>query len=121
GACVEAVNGYVVAVLRLQSIAATLGTMIICQGLALVILSAPGGTVSDFVSNTLTDVLFGIPIPGLVLAGLAVLWLLLRRTDAGVALGTVGTDENSAALSGISVARTRFIAFVAAGMIYGLA
>ncbi len=59
GGCVGAVNGYVVAVLRLQSIAATLGTMIMCQGLALVILDAPGGTVTDFVSNTLTDSLFG--------------------------------------------------------------
>jgi ribose transport system permease protein len=121
GACVGAVNGYVVAFLKLQSIAATLGTMIICQGLALVILAAPGGTVADFVSNNLTDVLVGIPIPGLVLAGLAVLWLLLRRTDTGIAVCTVGTDENSAAMSGISVARTRFIAFVGAGMIYGLA
>jgi len=36
-----AVNGYLVAVLRLQSIAATLATMIICQGLALVVLDAP--------------------------------------------------------------------------------
>jgi ribose transport system permease protein len=122
GGCAGAFNGYLVAVLRLQSIAATLGTMIICQGLALVILSAPGGTVADFVSNTLTDTFFGvIPIPGLVLAGLAVLWLILRRTDTGVSLHTVGADENSAALSGISVARTRFIAFVSAGMVYGLA
>lgn len=122
GAGVGAVNGYVVAVLRLQSIAATLGTMIICQGLALVILAAPGGTVADFVANTLTDTFFGVvPIPGLVLLGLALAWLVLRRTDTGLALYTIGTDEASAALSGISVVRTRFVAFVGAGLVYGLA
>jgi ribose transport system permease protein len=122
GGVVGAVNGYVVAYLRLQSIAATLGTMIICQGLSLVILDAPGGTVTDFVSNSLTDSLFGIvPITGLIVAGVALAWLLLRRTDLGVAMYTVGTDENAAALSGISVARTRFFAFLFAGCVYGIA
>ena len=122
GACVGAVNGYVVAYLRLQSIAATLGTMIICQGLSLVILDAPGGTVSDFVSETLTDSLFGtVPVAGLIVAAIALVWLLVRRTDFGVAVYTVGTDETAAALSGVPVARTRFLAFVGAGLVYGVA
>jgi ribose transport system permease protein len=122
GAAVGAVNGFAVAYLRLQSIAATLGTMIICQGLSLTILDAPGGGVSDFVSNTLTDQLFGtIPIAGLVVLAVAIGWTLVRHTDFGVALYTVGTDETAAALSGVSVARTRFFAFVAAGSVYGIA
>ncbi|HEX4764977.1 MAG TPA: ABC transporter permease [Lichenihabitans sp.] len=122
GGVVGCVNGAAVAYLRLQSIAATLGTMIICRGLSLVILDAPGGTVTDFVSNTLTDQLFGvIPVSGLIVAALAGLWGLVRRTDFGVALYTVGTDETAAALSGVSVARTRFLAFVGAGLVYGVA
>ncbi len=122
GGTVGALNGYVVAYLRLQTIAATLGTMIVCQGLSLVILDAPGGVVSDFVSNTLTDTVFGIvPVAGLIVAAVAVAWLILRRTDLGVAIYTVGTDEASASLSGIRVARTRFLAFVGAGMVYGIA
>ena len=65
GGAIGVVNGVLVAILRLQSIAATLGTMIMGQGLALVIMDAPGGTVADWVSYTLTDVLFGvIPISG---------------------------------------------------------
>ncbi|MDQ0393277.1 ABC transporter permease [Labrys monachus] len=122
GAAVGMVNGYLVAILRLQSIAATLATMIICQGLALVVLDAPGGTVADFVSYELTDTLMGvIPISGLIIAAVVVLWLVFRRTDTGIALYTVGADETAAQLSGISVVRTRFVAFVAAGMLYGLA
>jgi len=122
GAVVGMVNGYLVAILRLQSIAATLATMIICQGLALVVMDAPGGTVADFVSYELTDTLMGvIPISGLIIAAVVVLWLFFRRTDTGIAVYTVGADETAAQLSGISVVRTRFVAFVAAGMLYGLA
>ena len=67
GGAIGVLNGILVAVLRLQSIAATLGTMIMGQGLALVIMDAPGGTIADWVSYTLTDVLFGIiPISGLI-------------------------------------------------------
>ena len=122
GGAVGAVNGYVVAYLKLQTIAATLGTMIVCQGLSLVILDAPGGIVSDFVGNTLTDTIFGVvPVAGLIVAAIAVAWSILRRTDLGVALYTVGTDEVSASLSGVRVARTRFLAFVGAGMVYGVA
>ncbi len=122
GAAVGVVNGYLVAVLRLQSIAATLGTMIVCQGLALVILDAPGGTVADWVSNELTDMLWGFfPIPGLIALAVVAIWFSFRRTDTGIALYALGADETAAGLSGINVRRTRFVAFVGAGMLYGLA
>lgn len=122
GGAVGLVNGWLVAVLRLQAIAATLGTMIVCQGLALVILDAPGGTVADWLSYELTDTLFGwLPIAGLIVAAVALLWLVLLRTDIGVGLYAVGADAHSAALSGVAVTRVRFAAFIGAGMLYGVA
>lgn len=122
GAAVGAVNGFLVAVLKLQTIAATLGTMIACQGLALVVLDAPGGMVADWVSYELTDTLFEVvPIAGLIVLAVALLWLVFRRTDTGIGLYAVGADEHAAALSGISVGRVRFAAFVGAGMLYGAA
>jgi ribose transport system permease protein len=122
GGMVGLVNGYLVSVLKLQSIAATLATMIICQGLALVILDAPGGTVSDFVADQLTDVVIGVvPVAGLIILVIVAVWLVFQRTAMGIALYTVGSDEVSAQLSGISVSSTRFIGFVSAGMLYGLA
>jgi ribose transport system permease protein len=122
GAAVGLVNGWLVAVLRLQAIAATLGTMIVCQGLALVILDAPGGTVADWLSYELTDTLFGwLPIAGLVVAAVVAIWLVALRTDIGVGLYAVGADEQAAALSGVPVVRVRFAAFVGAGMLYGVA
>lgn len=122
GGVVGLINGFLVAVLRLQSIAATLATMIICQGLSLVILDAPGGTVADFISYDLTDVLFGvIPISGLFVAAVVVFWMICRRTAFGTGLYVVGADETAAHLSGINVKRVRILSFVIGGMLYGLA
>lgn len=122
GASVGAVNGWLVAVLRIQSIAATLSTMIICQGIALVILKAPGGTVSSWIANEMTDRLWKtIPVSGLVVAAVVAAWLLIRRTDFGVSIYAIGADEQSARLSGIDTVRVRFLTFVLAGVVYGLA
>ncbi|SHO66987.1 ribose transport system permease protein [Pseudoxanthobacter soli DSM 19599] len=122
GGVVGVVNGWLVAYLRLQSIAATLATMIICQGIALVILNAPGGAVSDWIADELTGRLWGVlPVSGVVVAAVVGLWLLMRRTNYGIALYAIGADEPAAALSGVNVRRTRFITFVGAGMLYGLA
>ncbi|MFJ5296739.1 ABC transporter permease [Pseudomonas sp. NPDC088368] len=120
GALVGLVNGVLVAYGRFQSIAVTLATMIMTGGLALVILDAPGGSVAEWLSETLTDTVGGIPVSGLVLLAVVTLWAVLRKTNFGVALYAVGQDEHAAALSGIQVQRTRCLAFVIAGALYGL-
>lgn len=122
GLAVGAVNGFVVAYLRIQSIAATLATMIVCQGIALLILKAPGGFVSDFLAYDLTaSVMGGIPVAVVVSVVIMIFWAIYRRTNAGRSLFAVGQDEHAAALSGIDVARTRFFSFVWAGAFYGMA
>lgn len=122
GLLVGAVNGFLTAYVGLQSIASTLGTMIICSGVALVILDAPGGTVPDFVSYDLMDVLWdSVPVTGLIALLVLGLWLVIRRTDLATALYAVGADETAAALGGINVRRTKFLAYCAAGVFYGLA
>ncbi|GAD57356.1 ABC transporter permease [Limimaricola cinnabarinus] len=122
GAAVGVMNGYLVAVLKLQSIAATLATMIICQGIALVILKAPGGSVAEWISYEMTDRLWGvIPVSGLVLSAVLLIWMVLRRTSFGISLYAIGADESAAALSGINTTRVRLLAHVVAGCAYGLA
>ena len=121
GAVVGAINGWLVAYLRIQAIAATLATMIVCKGVALVILDAPGGSVAEWVSDELTDRLFNLPVSGMILALVVVVWLLVRRTDLGISMYAIGSDETAAALSGVNVRWVRFMAFVSAGMLFGLA
>lgn len=122
GAVVGMANGYLVAVLKIQSIAATLATMIICQGIALVILKAPGGYVAEWITYEMTDRLWKIiPVSGLVVGAMVLIWLAMKRTAFGISLYAIGADESSAALSGINTVRVRFIAHVYAGCAYGLA
>lgn len=122
GLAIGLLNGWLVAVLGLQSLAATIGTMFACQGVALLILSAPGGEVADAIANGLTGDIAGLcPVAGVIIAGLLGAWALLARTRIGIALYAVGADENAARLSGLDVRRTKVIAFAFAGLAYAFA
>jgi ribose transport system permease protein len=122
GLLVGVVNGWLIAYLGLQSLACTLGTMIICEGIALLILSAPGGEVLDTITYGLTDVVGTIvPVAALILLGVAVGWLYLRQTCLGIAIYAVGTDESASRLSGLNVRRTKLTAFALAGLMYAVA
>lgn len=121
GLAVGAVNGFLVAYVRLQSIASTLATMIVCSGLALLVLDAPGGTVPDFISYGLTDTIGGtVPVAAVIATGVILVWLAIQRTDWGVALYAIGADETAATLAGIQTRRVKFLAYCLAGACYGL-
>lgn len=122
GLAVGAVNGFLVAWLRIQAIAATLGTMIVCQGIALLLLDAPGGWIADWMVYELTDVIGGtVPVATLILLAVALAWLALKRTRFGTGLYAVGEDETAAGLSGVNTRRVKFKAFCLAGICYGMA
>jgi len=122
GLAIGLLNGWLVAVLGLQSLAATIGTMFACEGVALLILSAPGGEVADAIANGLTGDFAGVfPVAGVIIAGLFGVWALLARTRIGIAMYAVGADEHAARLSGLNVRRTKLIAFAFAGLAYAFA
>lgn len=123
GMGVGAFNGLFIAVFRLQPIVVTLSTMFIIQGITLLVLDQPGG----FVSPSLGTFYMGDVIPGLLpsalllLATLALGWGWLKRTPYGVALYAVGSDVTSAAAVGVRVILIRFLTYVLAGGLYGMA
>ncbi len=122
GTAAGLLNGWLVTTLGLQSLAVTIGTMIACEGIALLILSAPGGEVADAIANGLTgDLGHAIPVAAILIAALLGFWFLFAHTRAGIAIYAVGADENAARLSGLNVDRTRLTAFMLAGLTYGLA
>jgi len=122
GLIVGAINGYVVAYLKVQSIVATLATMIMCEGIALVILPAPGGVVSSASFLSLMNLIGGvIPTTGLIALIVLLIWLWFKRTVLGTNIYAIGADERAAEQSGISVKRTKFIAFLIAGVLYAVA
>lgn len=122
GLVVGGLNGFLVAYLGVQSIAATLGTFIMCTGIALVILPTPGGSVPSFISPGLSSSLGGvIPVSLIVILLCIAAWVAVRRTRFGVHMYAVGNDERAAMQSGISVAWVKFRVYLAAGLLYALA
>jgi rhamnose transport system permease protein len=118
------VNGVLVSVLDLPSLAITLGTMAAYGGLAYVILSGEGVASfpagyskigGGYISNEL-------PIALLVVLGIAaVLGVVLHATRFGRYVFTIGSNREAARFSGIPVTRVRMTVFAIAGLSAGLA
>jgi ribose transport system permease protein len=123
GATVGAFNGVLVAYMRLQPIVVTLASMFICQGVTLLVMKEPGGSVppefsSMFVGDLIPDL---VPMPLVVLLGAVLIWGLIRRTRFGTNLFAVGGDEEAARANGINTSAVKFFTYVLAGVFFGFA
>lgn len=122
GLIVGLINGFLVAYLEIESIAATLATFIVLIGVSLVILSAPGGVVPASFQDALGSMIGGQVSTALIaIIGLAVLWMIIRRTRLGVSIFAIGADEDAALASGVQVPRVKMAAYAIAGLMYALA
>lgn len=123
GMATGAVNGFFIAVLRLQPIVVTLSTMFIIQGVTLLIMDKPGGFVSPSLGTFyLGDAITGyLPMPIAVIGVVLLLWAWLKNTRLGTAIYAVGSDMEAATAVGVSTVLTRFLVYVIAGGCYGLA
>jgi ribose transport system permease protein len=120
----SAFTGLIITLTRIPDIVVTLGMLFVWQGVALWIMEIPGGGVPlDYSNLALGDVgTTGIPNAGVaVFAALLLVWVPLRWLRPGLAIYAVGSNRNSAYLSGIGVARTRVGAYLLAGVFTGLA
>ena len=123
GALVGLVNGLITTRLRVPSFITTLGMFLILVG-AVYLWSdgAPKGGLSEefrrFGRRAFEDVpLLGrVPYALLVLVVLAVVAVLLMRSDFGRTLVAVGDNPRTAELSGVRVWRTRTVAFILSGL-----
>jgi ribose transport system permease protein len=118
------VNGLLVTKLGVNSLIATLGTLSVGTGIALVLTN---GTDRYGLTQTMQDE-FGIkqigpfPVPMLMaLAIAAILWVVLRQTGFGIRTLAIGSNPVSALRAGIRVDRHRIILFMIAGFLAGLA
>lgn len=124
GLLIGVVNGLVVAVLRVPSLIATLGTMITVGGLALVWSGgAPRGYLTDSFRAFGRHIWKDLPVIGLLPAALLVLvvtggamWWLMHRTTYGRLLHAIGDNPEAARLAGVPVALVRVLAFVVSSL-----
>ncbi len=115
-------NATLIRVLGLPSIIATLGTLSILQGGALLLRDHPEGPISSEFIDALTTSVGFVPVAFvgvIVLAVLADLWLYRSRT--GLAIRAVGLDETSARRLGMSTGHVVFLAFVVCSVMASVA
>ncbi len=125
GAMAGVVNGFLVTVVGLPSLAVTIGTLALFRGIAVGLLGTTA--ITDFPEEW-TDLakanIPGTPIP-LVVVPFVVLALvfaiLLHFTPFGRSLYAIGLNKEAAHFSGIDVGRTKFTLFVLSGAVSGFA
>lgn len=119
GAAAGALNGFLVAVIRLQPVVATMGTLFLFMGAALIVSPTPS-TVTGSWTRILATNIGGFPGALLLIVPVFLLWWLLHRTAFVRNLLAVGDDDVSAFGAGIDVKSVRVIAYSLGGVIAAL-
>jgi ribose/xylose/arabinose/galactoside ABC-type transport system permease subunit len=117
-------NGVLVAIIGIEPILATLGTLLVAAGLAKLILGLRYLQVDHPVFNDLavTNVLFNLPIMVAVMLGLyVVVSIVMRVTPFGRMVYAVGGNRRAARLSGLSLIGVTIAVYVVAGLLAGVA
>jgi ribose/xylose/arabinose/galactoside ABC-type transport system permease subunit len=123
GAGIGLLNGFLTIVIGINAVIATLGTMYVSRGSALLI--SNGVPVFDVPAEFKwlgTGYLGPAPVP-VVVAGICLLvfTILERRTLLGRYSVAVGSNSVAASLSGVPLDKTRFILYTLSGAAAGLA
>ncbi|HEV8697536.1 MAG TPA: ABC transporter permease [Candidatus Limnocylindrales bacterium] len=124
GLILGAINGTVVVLTRVPDIVITLAMSFVWAGCALLILRTPGGGSAQW----LRDLVLGsfgnewIPKAAVVLIVIvALIWLPIRRSRIGLSIYAVGSNSLAAFRSGVSVGRTKIMAYTLTGLFSALA
>lgn len=119
------INGVLVTVVGLPSLAVTIGTLALFRGIAVGLLGTEAVTEFPDTWTSLAKAnIPGTPIP-LIMVPFAILAIvfavLLHFTPFGRSLYAIGLNKEAAQFSGIDVARTKFVLFVFSGAVSGFA
>jgi ribose transport system permease protein len=123
GVILGSVNGVLVTYLRVPSFVATLGTLGVFGGIALLF---NGGSPITGLGNEVQDIFYGkilgVPLPLIyMIVIIALLRVFLVRTVPGRSVYAVGGNSLAASLSGLAPNRIRLLAFMLAGLLTGVA
>lgn len=120
------VNGFLTTKGKIEAFIVTLGTMGIYR--SLVTYFADGGTLSlnfdvrGFYRPVYYEDVFGVPIPVIVFAVVAIIgWIVLNRTAFGRYCMAIGSSESVARYSAINVDRIKTYTYVIQGLCVSLA
>jgi ribose transport system permease protein len=122
GMAAGAVNGFFVAILRLQPIITTYATSFLYAALALFILPNPGGGVpSQFTAFYRETRPLELPLAVFVIALILLAWYGIRQTRYGRYLFAVGGNPDAAYQTGVPVSAVQFSTYVISGLMAAFA
>lgn len=124
GLVLGAVNGGLVVVTRVPDIVVTLAMSFVWAGCALLVLKTPGGDSVDWLRQLVLGSLLvpWIPKAAVVLIVIvAAIWIPLRRSRLGLSFYAIGSNQLAAFRSGVSVGRTKILAYMFTGLFAALA
>ncbi|MFO3906280.1 ABC transporter permease [Enterobacter hormaechei] len=105
---IGSVIGFLIAVVRVSPILATLGIMTLLKGINILI--SKGSSIANFPDYVLvinSTNLLGIPLPLLVfLAVVVILWVILEKSAFGRTIYLIGSNEQATHYAGINTRKT---------------
>jgi ribose transport system permease protein len=113
------INGSVIVVTRVPDIVVTLAMSFVWAGATLLVLDHPGGGAADWVKGTVNGSILSDWIPRALVVLVVVvgaIWIPLRRSALGLSLYATGSDRLAAFRSGVSVGRTKVVAYALTGL-----
>ncbi len=131
GLAMGAINGALIVITRVPDIVVTLAMLFVWQGVALLILNAPGGAAAPWLRSLIVG---GVTLPGVpsaltqwlpkavvfVAITVALIWLPIRRSKLGLMFYAIGSDPLAAFRSGVPVGPTRIAAYAVCGLFAAL-
>jgi ribose/xylose/arabinose/galactoside ABC-type transport system permease subunit len=129
GTLLGMVNGLIISKIRVNPFITTLGMLSIARGLAFLLASGLEGTVASNIPmrneavNFLGSGYIGqVPFPVIEMVGLVIVFsLFLRFTVLGRQIYAVGSNEQAARLSGVSVTMVKIFVYTITGTLCALA
>ncbi len=114
-------NGWLYTRLRINPFIATLGTLSIARGIALLLTGGIPVTLSGFANFLGAGRIVNIPVSLILMVMLAVIFhILATRTVRGRDIFAIGDNPKAAVLAGIDLRGTRLFVFVLSGLLAGL-
>jgi ribose transport system permease protein len=123
GCLVGAVNGTLVVLTKVPDIVVTLAMSFVWGGAALLVLKTPGGSSTVWLKELVKGALVSewIPKAAVVLVVIvALIWIPLRRSRLGLSMYAVGGNPLAAFRSGVSIGRTKILAYTVLGLFAAL-
>lgn len=123
GILLGGINGALVVITKVPDIVVTLAMSFVWAGTALLVLKTPGGGAAKWLKDLVIGPLGNewIPKAAVVLILLVtIVWVPLRRTTIGLSIYAIGSNRLAAFRSGVSVGRTKVVAYALMGLFAAL-